>query len=145
MGHSADQVRRPARRRLAVAVCRRLPGQSTRRPRKRRRKKGAQNECVGPNPTDRAKSGVKKSLLVEGHGWPLAACISGANTPDTSLLKATLDAVVVARPMPTAEKPQHLCLDKGYDNAPAEAVVLEAGYVPHIAPIKPSAHRRRKA
>jgi len=47
-------------------------------------------------------------------------------------LKATLDAVVVVRPMPTAETPQHLCLDKGYDNAPAEAVVLEAEYVPHI-------------
>jgi putative transposase len=71
-------------------------------------------------------------VLVEGHGRPLAACISGANTPDTTLLKSTLDAVVVMRPMPTAEHPQHLCLDKGYDNAPAEVAVLEAGYVPHI-------------
>ena len=34
--------------------------------------------------------------------------------------------------MPTEQEPQHLCLDKGYDNAPAEAVVTEAGYVPHI-------------
>ena len=48
------------------------------------------------------------------------------------MLKATLDAVVVVRPTPTAETPQHLCLDKGYDNVPAEAVVLAAGYVPHI-------------
>ncbi len=40
--------------------------------------------------------------------------------------------MVVVRPAPTTEKPQHLCLDKGYANAPAEAVVLEAGYVPHI-------------
>lgn len=38
----------------------------------------------------------------------------------------------MVRPAPTAEKPQHLCLDKGYDNAPAEAIVTEAGYVPHI-------------
>lgn len=52
--------------------------------------------------------------------------------PDGKLLKATLDAVVVVRPASTAEAPQHLCLDKGYDNVPAEAVVLEAGYVPHI-------------
>ncbi len=36
------------------------------------------------------------------------------------------------RPAPTEEEPQHLCLDKGYDNAPAEAIVTEAGYVPHI-------------
>ncbi len=36
------------------------------------------------------------------------------------------------RPLPNEQEPQHLCLDKGYDNAPAEAVVTEAGYVPHI-------------
>ena len=48
------------------------------------------------------------------------------------MLKATLDAVVVVRPTPTAQTPQRLCLDKGYDNAPAEDVVLAAGYVPHI-------------
>lgn len=39
---------------------------------------------------------------------------------------------MVERPQPTQEAPQHLCLDKGYDNAPAEAIVIEAGYVPHI-------------
>ncbi len=71
-------------------------------------------------------------MLVEGGGRPLAVCISGANTPDGKLLKATLDAVVVVRPEPTEQKPQHLCLDKGYDNAPAEAIVKGAGYVPHI-------------
>jgi len=71
-------------------------------------------------------------VLVEGHGRPLAACISGANVPDSKLLKATLEAIVVVRPTPTAEKPQHLCLDKGYDNAPAETIVTEAGYIPHI-------------
>lgn len=115
-----------------MAICRWLPGQSTRRSPERGRKKGAQDECVGPNPTDRAKSGVKKSVLVEGNGRPLAIAIGGANTPDAQLLKATLEAIVVARPKPTEQQPQHLCLDKGYDNAPAEAVVTDAGYVPHI-------------
>jgi len=115
-----------------VAVRRRLLGQGARRPWQRGRKKGAQAECVGPNPTDRAKSGVKKSLLVEGNGRPLAVAIGGANTPDAQLLRATLEAVVVERPAPTEAAPQHLCLDKGYDNAPAEAVVTGAGYVPHI-------------
>ena len=106
--------------------------QGARRPRQRGRKKGAQEQCVGPNPCDRAKSGVKKSVLVEGHGRPLAVAIGGANTPDAKLLKATLEAIVVERPTPTEQEPQHLCLDKGYDNTPAEAVVTEAGYVPHI-------------
>jgi len=115
-----------------VAVGGRLFRQGTRRPRERGRKKGAQEECVGPNPTDRAKSGVKKSVLVEGNGRPLAVAIGGANTPDAKLLRATLEAIVVERPAPTEAAPQHLCLDKGYDNAPAEAVVTGAGYVPHI-------------
>ena len=88
-----------------MAVCQWLSGQSTRRPRQRGRNKGAQNECVGPNPCDLAKSGVKKSLLVEGNSRPLAVCISGASTPGGKLLKATLDAVVVARPAPTTERP----------------------------------------
>lgn len=47
-------------------------------------------------------------------------------------MKATLEAIVVERPLPTEASPQHLCLDKGYDNAPAEAIVTQAGYVPHI-------------
>jgi putative transposase len=39
---------------------------------------------------------------------------------------------VVERPEPTEEEPQHLCLDKGYDNAPSRQVVAERGYLEHI-------------
>ena len=84
-------------------------------------------------------------MLVEGNGWPLAICISGANTPDAKLLALTLDAIVVERPTPTQDAPQHLCLDKGYDNPTGEAACAQFGYTPHIAPIKPSSHWRRKA
>lgn len=34
---------------------------------------------TGPNPTDRAKPGTKRSLLVEADGRPLAVVIGGAN------------------------------------------------------------------
>jgi len=71
-------------------------------------------------------------VLVEGNGWPLAVCISGANTPDAKLLALTLDAIVVERPQPTEDAPQHLCLDKGYDNPTGEAAAAQFGYVPHI-------------
>jgi len=37
--------------------------------------------------------------------------IAGANVPDFKLLEATLEAIVVARPEPTEEAPQHLCLE----------------------------------
>ena len=71
-------------------------------------------DLVGPNPTDRAKNGVKRSLLVEQDDGPLAVVIAGANVPDAQLLAATIDAVVVERPEPEPDWPQHLCLDKGY-------------------------------
>ena len=89
-------------------------------------------ECVGPNPTDRARAGVKKSLLVEGGGGPLAVCVAGANVNDASLLAATLDALVVERPEPSEEAPQHLCLDKGYDNRTGFAACERFGYTPHV-------------
>ena len=55
-------------------------------------------DLVGPNPTDRAKRGVKRSLHVEGDGGPLGIVVAGANRPDFQLLAATLDACVVGRP-----------------------------------------------
>ena len=54
-------------------------------------------DCIGPNPTDRAKNGVKRSLLVEADGGPLAVVVAGANVHDTKLLEATLEAIVVER------------------------------------------------
>lgn len=59
-------------------------------------------------------------------------CIAGANVPDMTLLAATLDAIVVERPAPSEAARQHLCLDKGYDNATGYAACQRQGYVPHI-------------
>ena len=61
--------------------------------------------------------------------------IAGANVHDAKLLDATLDAVVVERPEPTPEAPQHLCLDKGYDNPSGREAAEAHGYVPHIRKI----------
>ena len=40
---------------------------------------------------------MKRSLLVEKDGGPLAVIIAGANVPDAQLLAATIEAVVVER------------------------------------------------
>jgi len=90
---------------------------------------------IGRNPTDRGKKGVKRSLLVEESGGPLSVIVAGANRHDTKLLQSTLDAIVVQRPTPTEEKPQHLCLDKVYDNPTGYEAVAAAGYTPHIRKI----------
>jgi putative transposase len=89
-------------------------------------------ELVGRNPTDRGKAGVKRSILVEADGGPLAAVVAAANVHDTKLLAATLEAVVVPRPQPAADAPQRLCLDKAYDNPTGRAAVAAYEYVPHI-------------
>lgn len=36
------------------------------------------------------------------------------------------------RPWPSAQKPQRLCLDKGYDNEPSQQVLRVRGYQAHI-------------
>lgn len=91
---------------------------------------------IGRNPTDRAKNGVKRSVLVEGHGLPLAAVIAGANVPDAPLLDATLRAVVLERPPVEPGWEQHLLLDKGYDNETGYGACVDHDYVPHIALIR---------
>lgn len=88
--------------------------------------------ATGKNPTDRGKQGVKRSLLTDGDGIPLAIIIDGANRHDMKLLCATLDGIVVARPEPTSEQPQHLCLDAGYDYPLCLEQVQARSYQPHI-------------
>lgn len=99
-------------------------------------------DLIGPNPTDRAKPGVKRSLLVEADGGPLGVVVAGANMPDAKLLAATLDAVVAERPKP--DWPQHLCLDKGYDNETGWGVIVDYDYAPHIQLIRDLRPPRKK-
>ena len=93
---------------------------------------------------------MKQSLLVEADGGPLAITIAGANVPDAQLLEATIDAIVLERPEPEPDFPQHLCLDKGYDNDTGWEAALDAGYDPHISmirderPPRPKRHKARR-
>ena len=90
--------------------------------------------ATGANPTDRGKRGTKRSTLCEGHGLPLAIEVAGANVPDMKLAAPTLDALVVERPEPTADEPQHLCLDAGYDYDLPRYAAAQRHYVAHIRP-----------
>lgn len=47
-------------------------------------------------------------------------------------MEPTLEAIVVERPKPTGKNPQHLCLDKAYDNPSGEQAVNKYGYRGHI-------------
>lgn len=99
--------------------------------------------ATGKNPTDRAKSGTKRSLLVEGRGLPLAIEVGPAQRHDVKLLAATLDGVVIDRPEPPEAAPPHLCLDKAYAGEPAQQTAEERGYTVHV-PDKVNAKQKRR-
>jgi putative transposase len=70
---------------------------------------------VGKNPTDRGKLGTKRSVLTEGGGVPVGLAVDGANRNAFKMARATIESLPMARPEPTPDKPQGMCLDKGYD------------------------------
>src|SRR5687768_16292730 len=89
--------------------------------------------ATGPNPTDRAKCGTKRHLLIDGNGAPLGLYLSGANRHNMKGVASLLDeGLIVSRPKPSRRKRQHLCLDKAYDSAEIEQLVAAHGYVAHI-------------
>jgi putative transposase len=99
-------------------------------------------EKTGANPTDRAKTGTKRSMLVDQHGVPLGMVVSGANTPDAQLLERTLAAMPIEQPDPE-DTPQHLCVDKAYCGEPCQRVAQAYGYELHV-PDKANAKQPRK-
>lgn len=121
MGGAGEELSATGWRRLALAGGRYGYGQGA-----------FWGDCIGPNPTDRAKNGVKRSLLVEGGGGPLGVVVAPANVHDTKLLEATIEAIVVERPMPSRDGPQNLSLDKAYDNPTGRQAVTKHNYQPHI-------------
>jgi putative transposase len=87
---------------------------------------------VGPNPTDRAKDGTKRSLLTEGHGIPIGLAVDGANRNDFKMARETLESIPIARPQPTTRHEQGLCLDKGYDYDEVRDLAKEFEFTAHI-------------
>jgi len=55
--------------------------------------------------------------------------VTGANRHDVTQLEAVLDEIMIYRPDDIA---QHLCADKGYAGEPAQQVIKERRYIPHI-------------
>lgn len=97
-------------------------------------------KSTGKNPTDRGKSGTKRSLLVEGKGVPISIVVDRASRHDLKLLAKTLDARVVET---EEEIEENLCLDKAYSGEPALEIGRERGYTVHV-PDKVNAKQKRK-
>ena len=77
---------------------------------------------------------MKKSVLVDRDGGPLAVVIAAANVPDHQLLAQTLDAIVPRRPLPAAaDTPHELYGDRGYDYSACDTAAAARGYTARIA------------
>lgn len=61
-------------------------------------------------------------------GVPLSIVVTGANRHDVTQLAAVLDGIMIERP----ETDQHICADKGYAGEPAQQVIKDRHYVPHV-------------
>ncbi len=88
-------------------------------------------EKTGKNPTDRAKLGSKRHILVDGRGAPLAVVVSGAQAHDKTCAVEVLDSIVVPRPQ-TVYVVHHFCADKGYDYDDVRQAAEARHYRVHI-------------
>ena len=99
---------------------------------------------TGPNPTDRAKGGSKRSVLTDGRGVPLAIEADGANRHDVKLARPTLEGIQAKRPKPTKKKKQHLCLDAAYVGDEIKELAEEFGFTLHVRPRGEEAQELKK-
>jgi len=91
---------------------------------------GGQN--TGRSPVDRGKSGLKRSVLVDGEGLPLGWVLAGANRNDSPLLRPTLETLhLFGFRLPPAIT---VHLDAGYDSQPTRALLEELGCAGRITP-----------
>jgi putative transposase len=70
--------------------------------------------------------------LTDARGVPLAVAVAGANRNDHKMARETLERIEVDRPKVSAQAPQNLCLDKGFDYPEVPALAREFSFTAHI-------------
>lgn len=102
-------------------------------------------ENTWPNPTDRRKQGVKRSLLprrpASRWAW-LWLAVAAANVHDSKLLEATIENGLGVTCWAGRPCGDHSCLGKAYDSTAARDLLEAWSYEPHIHSRGRSAGRR---
>jgi transposase len=80
----------------------------------------AGGEVAGPSPVDRAKGGLKRSMVTDAAGIPLGVIAAPANVRDHHLLDATLATLTELEPL---DQRPVVHLDAGYDYQPCRDVL----------------------
>lgn len=91
--------------------------------------------ATGPSPVDRGRTSSKHHLIVEAHGIPLAATLTGGNRNDVTQLIPLIQAVPPVRgkrgrPL---HRPRRIYADRGYDHD----VYRDRVRAPHTSPGAP--------
>jgi putative transposase len=84
-------------------------------------------EATGKNPTDRARSGSKRSPLSDALGTPLGIVVAGANDHDSPLLGPTIDSSLVE-----LEAGAEIDLDRAYRGYPTMVAAQSRGFKSHV-------------
>jgi transposase len=89
----------------------------------------------GKNPTDRGRRGVKHHVVTDAHGVPLAADVTGANTPDVKELLPLVDGIepVAGKPGRPRRRPERVQGDRAYDSQRHRDELRRRGIEPVLA------------
>ena len=90
---------------------------------------------TGKNPTDRAKKGSKRHLLIEGHGVPLAVRISGAQRHDSKEFLGLLKDIprLPDRQGRWRKRPGSVYGDRAYGTPKNKQTLKQRHIVDHLA------------
>jgi transposase len=83
-------------------------------------------EKAGKSPVDRGKQGIKRSMMVDACGVPLAVVAAPANRHDSPLLAPTLDVLETLGGLP---EPVSVHLDRAYDSKPTTELLQSLGLI----------------
>jgi transposase len=90
-------------------------------------------EHTGPNPTDRAKQGIKRHLVTDGQGVPLVVEIGPANRRDEQWLPGLLWWLWIVVCHLGGRMPREFLADRGYGFAWSIALMLAWGMRARVA------------
>ena len=62
----------------------------------------------------------------------MGLAVAGANVTDVKLVREPIESIPVRRAWPSPQKPQHLCLDKGYDYDEVRDLARAFRFTAHI-------------
>jgi transposase len=90
---------------------------------------------TGRSPVDRARTGSKHHLIVDRHGVPLAATVTGGHRNDVTQLLPLIDAIgaIAGKRGRPRQRPDRVIADRGYDHDKYRRELWRRGVKPRIA------------